>query len=162
MYDYKNSFLMKKRIFEGLEEIEKIINKCEVCYLGMTDKENKPYVLPFNFGYNNKCIYLHSAKEGKKIDILRNNNNVSVAFSTGHQLANQNEDVACSYGMKYKSVVAFGKVVFIDDFEKKKEAMNIIMQKYAGRDFTFSNPAINNVEVYKVVIEKITGAERGY
>jgi uncharacterized protein len=153
---------MRKRLIVKQSELDSIIQKCEVCYMGMVDMDNQPYVLPFNYGYKNQTLYLHSAPEGKKIEILKQHNRVCIAFSTDHQLSFQSEDVACSYGMKFRSVVAIGNVEFIEEDEKKVEAMNIIMQKYTGKDFLYAAPAIRNVAVFKVVIDSISGKELGY
>ncbi|HNW89094.1 MAG TPA: pyridoxamine 5'-phosphate oxidase family protein [Bacteroidales bacterium] len=151
-----------KVLYEDIEKIEKIMDKCDACFVGMADENNQPYVVPFNFGYKDKCIYLHSGQHGKKMDILRKNNKVCVTFSTDHQIAYQHPDVACSYLLKYRSVQAFGHVEFIDDPEEKIKALNIIMQKYTGRDFKYGAPAVREVSTYKVVIDKIYGKEFGY
>lgn len=153
---------MANRMTSRPEDIRSIIDKCEACYVGMVDLEGKPYVLPFNFGFADGVIYLHSAGEGKKIDSLRQNPEVCVAFSTDHQLFHRHEPVACSYGMKYRSVLAHGKVVFIEDYEEKEKVLNIIMRKYTGQDFSFNAPAVNNVCVYKVEVTKFEGKESGY
>jgi nitroimidazol reductase NimA-like FMN-containing flavoprotein (pyridoxamine 5'-phosphate oxidase superfamily) len=153
---------MKKRLVTSQSELDSIIQKCKVCYVGMVDLNHQPYVLPFNFGYKDQTFYLHSALEGKKMEILKHNSKVCIAFSTDHQLSFQSEDVACSFGMKFRSVVAFGNVAFIDEDEKKIEAMNIIMQKYTGKIFSYATPAIRNVAVFKVLIDSISGKELGY
>lgn len=153
---------MANRMTSNPEEIRAIIDKCEACYIGMIDKEGNPYVLPFNFGFEDGVIYLHSAQEGKKIDILRNNPKVCIAFSTDHKLFHRHEPVACSYGMKYRSVLAYGEVVFVEDYDEKVRILNIIMRKYAGRDFSYNPPAVNNVCVYKVAADRYDGKESGY
>lgn len=153
---------MKHRIVTNLPELIEIADKCEVCYFGMADEENQPYVLPFNFGLFENNIYLHSGKTGHKIDIMRINPKVCVSFSNDHALRWQHEDVACSYSMKYKSVLAFGKVEFIDDFDEKKKALNIIMRKYTGKDFPFSTPSINEVQPWRVIVERWEGRVYGY
>lgn len=154
--------LRTKAFYIDAKNIEEIIAKCDVCYVGMTDTDLMPYVVPFNFGYKDGCIYLHSAQEGKKIDILRSNPQVCIAFSTDHVLAWQHEDVACSYLMKYRSVQVFGRVEFITDYDEKIAGMNLVMQKYTGRDFPYNAPSIHEVSVYKVVIEKMYGKSLGY
>ncbi|MCX6235300.1 MAG: pyridoxamine 5'-phosphate oxidase family protein [Bacteroidetes bacterium] len=153
---------MKHRSVINKEEIRRIIHKSEVCYVGMVDEGSMPYVLPFNFGFENDTVYLHSAKEGKKISILRKNPHVCITFSTDHMLRYQSENVACSWSMKYRSVLVYGKVVFIDDPEEKMAALNVIMRKYAGRDFTFSAPSIKEVQPYKIAVEKFEGRIYGY
>ena len=153
---------MKNRIIGLKEEIERIIGKCEVCYIAMVDEENKPYVIPMNFGYKDDCIYLHSSQTGKKIDILGKNSNVCVSFSTDHLLRWQSENVACSYSMKYRSVLAYGKVEFVEDSNQKIEALNIIMSQYTKKEFSYSEPAVKDVKVFKVVVEKLEGRAYGY
>jgi nitroimidazol reductase NimA-like FMN-containing flavoprotein (pyridoxamine 5'-phosphate oxidase superfamily) len=153
---------MKSRTIKLQEELDRIILNCDVCYIGMIDQDNEPYVLPFNFGYRDKTIYLHSAKAGKKIDILKNNSKVCAAFSTDHKLRWVNEEVACSWGMKYRSVLAYGRVVFIDDYDEKVDALNVIMGAYSERKFEYSKPAVNDVQAFKVVVEKMEGRVYGY
>ena len=142
--------------------MERIILKCDVCYIGMVDQNSEPYVLPFNFGYKDNTIYLHSAQTGKKINILENNNRVCVAFSTDHVLRWVNEDVACSWGMKYRSVLAYGRVEFIEDYDEKVEALNVVMSNYSDNKFEYSKPAVMDVKTYKVVIERMEGRAYGY
>lgn len=146
---------MANKLYTDPEKAKLVIDKCEVCNVAMVDLQNKPYVLPFNFGYENQIIYLHSAPFGQKIDILRQNPSVCISFSTDHQLFHRNEPVACSYGMRYRSVLAFGKVEFVEDYDEKVDILNIIMRKYAGKDFTYNAPAVNNVAIFKVIPEKI-------
>jgi nitroimidazol reductase NimA-like FMN-containing flavoprotein (pyridoxamine 5'-phosphate oxidase superfamily) len=88
---------MRTITLEEQEQIEGIIKKCKVCYVGMSDNEGIPYVLPMNFGFHENVIYLHSAQEGKSISILKNNPIVCVTFCTEPELVWQNEEVACSY-----------------------------------------------------------------
>ena len=59
--------------------IEDIIKRSTVCRLAMSDN-NSPYVIPINFGYENSTVYFHSAREGRKIDILKKNPNVCIEF----------------------------------------------------------------------------------
>ena len=36
----------------------------------------------------------------------------------------------CSWGMKYHSVIGFGKAIFIEELDEKRKAMDIIMAPY--------------------------------
>ncbi|MCE1167068.1 MAG: pyridoxamine 5'-phosphate oxidase family protein [Sphingobacteriia bacterium] len=153
---------MKNRIVENSDEVLEIIAKCEVCYVSMIDIEGMPYVVPLNFGYENGVLYLHGAKEGKKIEALKHNPKVCVAFSTDHLLRYQHEQVACSWSMKYRSVLLYGEVEFINDEQERIEALNVMMRKYAKRDFKFNMPAVREVLPFKVVATKIEGRAYGY
>ena len=40
---------------------------------------------------------------------------------------------ACNWGMRYLGVIGQGKVVFIEDQREKIKALDLIMEKYAGK-----------------------------
>ncbi len=144
------------------EEIEAIIAKCDVCYVGLADTDGTPYVLPMNFGYKDGIIYLHSGREGRKIDILERNNHICITFCSDRVLSYQSEQVACSYTMKSKSVIVQGTVSFEEDFDKKVDALNIFMKHYSDKEFKYSDPAINNVKIWKVKVNNITSKAFGF
>ncbi len=56
--------------------LEDILSKGQIIRVAMCDG-GKPYLLPFNYGYRKGIIYIHSATEGRKIDVLRKNPGVS-------------------------------------------------------------------------------------
>ena len=152
---------MKKRELTFKPELESIIKKCQFCNLAMVDEDGMPYVLPMNFGFEEDYIYFHSAQTGRKIDVLRNNPNVCISFSTDEKLKWVNKEVACSWGMSYRSVLACGKVEFVDDFDQKEEALKVIMKTYSEINFTFNAPAVRDVLVFRVKIEKLHGRALG-
>jgi uncharacterized protein len=153
---------MKPRVVTSQDEINEIIGKCQVCYVAMTDNDGKPYLLPFNFGYEDSILYFHSAKTGKKIDILQRHPFLCAAFSTDHQLRFQHEEVACSYGMKYRSVLAYGKAEFIEDPDQKMKALTVIMKNYTSREFLFNPPSVRDVSCWIMKVEKFEGRVYGY
>jgi nitroimidazol reductase NimA-like FMN-containing flavoprotein (pyridoxamine 5'-phosphate oxidase superfamily) len=153
---------MKKRDLTFKPEIEAIIKNCESCNLAMADGDGMPYVVPMNFGYEDSHIYLHSARTGKKIDIMNTNPRVCISFSTDHQLRWVNEEVACSWGMKYRSVLAYGVVEFIEEYDEKVRALKIIMKHYSDKEFDFNAPAVNDVMVFRVKVDKLDGRVYGY
>ncbi len=153
---------MRNRKIVKTEELHEIIRKCDSCSLSMIDLEGRPYVVPMNFGLKDNELYFHSDPKGLKIDILKQNPEVCVAFSTDHLLRWQNEKVACSYSMRYRSVLIRGKVEFVSGFDQKKEGMDIIMRQYTENEYRYSDPAINNICIFKVVIDTIEGRAFGY
>lgn len=152
---------MKTIVHTDKKLIESTILDCEICYVGMVDTEGIPYVLPMNFGYQDGIVYLHSAQEGRSIDILEHNPDICLVFNPANRLVHQHADVACSYRMRSKSVIGWGKVVFEEDFERKTEALHIIMRNYSDKSFRFSDPAVNNVKIWCVKLEKVTCKEFG-
>lgn len=152
---------MKTFSIEEQERIEIVIRACKLCFVGMSDENGRPYVLPMNFGYRNGIIYLHSAREGRSIRTMEKNPYICVTFCSDAELIYQHPDVACSYRMRAGSVICEGKVEFEEDFAEKEKALDIIMSHYAGKKFSYSVPAVNNVKIWKLPIEVVGAKEFG-
>lgn len=154
---------MKSRSNLTFDEIDQIINGSIVCHVSMVDIDGAPYVLPFNFGYKDGKLFIHCAPEGKKVEIWKSNPKVCVAFSSNYEMRIQNEKVACSYSMRYRSVLVHGEVSPIVDFDSKIEILNLIMRKYSDKsDFTYNRPAVENVKVFEVKIARVESRAYGY
>lgn len=150
---------MKTIIIEDKQRVEEILSRCDICFVGITDLEGNPYVIPMNFGYRDGVIYLHSGPTGSSIDMLAHNSRVCITFSIDHELVFQHPKVACSYRMKAKSVICRGNVGFIEEMDDKREALNILMQHYSSREFIYSDPAVRNVKIWEVPIDNVTAKE---
>jgi nitroimidazol reductase NimA-like FMN-containing flavoprotein (pyridoxamine 5'-phosphate oxidase superfamily) len=153
---------MRHRIIDNHDELREIIKKCQWCHLAMTDEQGDPYVIPMNFGFRDDVIYMHGAQSGKKISILKQHPQVCVNFSADHQLRYQSEQVACSWSMKYRSVLCYGSAEFIEDTEEKHAALDIIMAQYSDRQFQFNSPSLREVNCWKIRVEKFEGRVYGY
>jgi len=151
---------MRTLFIENRMEIDKIIRTCKTCYFAMSDNDF-PYVLPMNFALDGNSVILHSAQSGRMWETLKKNQNVCINWIVGEDLAWQDVKVGCSYRVKSKSVLVEGKVEFVDDFDEKTRCMNLMMAQYSDRDFKFSKPAIENVGIIKVSIDKIAAKEFG-
>jgi uncharacterized protein len=137
-------------------EIEDVIKRSRFCHVGMVDGD-EPYVLGFNFGYQDKYLYLHCSKTGHKLDVLARNNKICAAFDVDHDFFSRNEDVACSWRMRYRSILMWGSAEFVEDYNAKVDALKIIMSHYSDLDFEFNAPAVNNVTIIRVKISRISG-----
>ena len=146
----------------AIDQLEDIIKRCHICHVGMVDFDRRPYVLAFNFGYEDQTIWLHCAHEGKKLDILKRNPNVCVEFDTDHKMFARNEDVACSWRQAYRSVIVEGQAVFVNDYEEKIKGLNILMKHYSDKDFQYSKPAVNNIQIIKIPVASISGRSFEY
>lgn len=153
---------MKNKVLTSKAEMESIIKKCQFCNISMVDLDGKPYVIPMNFGYKDDTVYLHGAQKGKKVDILKNQPDVCLSFSTDHLLRYVNEEVACSWSMRYRSVIIYGKAEFVEDMAEKVDCLNIIMSNYSERKFKYNDPALREVMVFKVKVDRMDGRSYGY
>jgi len=136
--------------------IEDIILRSKVCKLAMCD-HNQPYIVPLCFGFKDKTLYFHSAPEGKKIDILKKNPNVCFEFEILTQVIKSAR--ACKWGMKYKSVIGYGKADFITDEDMKRRAFDIIMKQYTDESFEYEEALLKSAIIIKVEIQSMTGKQ---
>jgi len=70
--------------------------------IGMADN-NSPYVVPVNFGYDEKHLYFHSKMKGKKLEIMEKNPFVCFELDYGVELMPADE--ACKWDTRFRSVV---------------------------------------------------------
>ena len=152
---------MRTSFITDKKEIEEIIHHCDVCFIGITERDGSPYVIPMNFGYSEGEIILHSGPEGKHVNLINIDNRICVTFCSVRKLVNQHPDVACSYSMLSKSVLCKGKVTFIEDLTEKEAAMNLTMKNYTDKTFKYSKPALMNVKIWRVAIEEMTAKAFG-
>ena len=136
--------------------IEDIILRSKVCKLAMCE-ENRPYIVPLCFGFKNNTLYFHSAPKGKKIEILKKNPNVCFEFEIFTQIIKSAK--ACKWGMRYRSVIGFGKAGFITDDDLKRQAFDIIMNQYADGSFIYEDALLKSVVIINVEIQSMTGKQ---
>jgi nitroimidazol reductase NimA-like FMN-containing flavoprotein (pyridoxamine 5'-phosphate oxidase superfamily) len=141
------------------DEIESIVQRAIVCRVAFS-KNDVPYIVPVNFGYKDDSLYFHSAPEGKKIDTIRQNDNVCFEMDIDQEVVRA--ETPCNWAMKYRSVIGFGKAFLVRDVEEKRKALNAIVEHYSGKPSDYPESAISNVAIIKVEIESMTGKKSGY
>ncbi len=138
--------------------IKDVISRSTVCRLGMVD-EDKPYIVPLCFGYDGQNLYVHSATKGRKIDVLKKNPNVCFEIDLiAEAIPSEN---ACDWGMKYQSVIGFGKAIFLETHEDKRQAFEVIMAQYTDKEYQFPDNMLKATAVIKIEIENITCKQCG-
>ncbi|KAF5088300.1 pyridoxamine 5'-phosphate oxidase family protein [Acetobacterium wieringae] len=149
----------KNREVTELTEIIEIINGCKVCRLAMVDND-VPYVVPLNFGYHQNdsviTIFLHCAREGRKIEILKQNNQVCIEMDQMKELLSGEK--GCDYSCYFESFIGTGQAVFLDDAAAKAEALQTIMKQQTGRDdFCFDQHVLEQTSVIAVELRRYSG-----
>jgi len=142
-----------------------VIKKCKVCRIGLSEND-MPYVIPLNYGYafenNALTLFFHGATEGKKLDIINNNNNACFEIDCDTQLIEAEK--ACNYSCAFKSVIGFGKIILLENPNEKIDGLNKIMRHQTDREavYDFTPDEIKNVCVYKMVVEEFTGKQKEF
>ena len=152
----------KDRQITDLEAIRAILDKAKVLHLAMIDGA-RPYVVPMNYGYvlaaGRLTLYLHGAKEGRKLDVLQQNDRVAFVLETDVSPVSGG-DIPCKYGEAYASVMGEGTAVLLDDPVQKIEALQILMKTQTGREFAFTPAMAESVAVIRVNVDSFTAKAR--
>ena len=139
------------------EVIEQILQGSVVCRIAMMDGD-RPYILPFNYGYEEGYIYIHCAKAGRKLDLLRRNN--SVCFEMEHTAKVVEAGTACNWATVYRSVVGYGEVEIISDDNEKEKGLEIIMRTNgAAGDLVFEQKNKDAMFILKLRITELTAKQ---
>lgn len=137
--------------------LEEILSGAQICRLAMLDG-NRPYLLPFNYGYRDGCIYIHSAPEGKKIELLKLNPHVAFELEGHVELLKGKE--ACDWTTRYRSVIGYGSVEILSDMQSKQEGMEILMAQHGGPELnSFSQKNMERMVILKLTISSMSGKQ---
>jgi nitroimidazol reductase NimA-like FMN-containing flavoprotein (pyridoxamine 5'-phosphate oxidase superfamily) len=138
-------------------EISEILASNTICRIALS-RNDTPYIVPMSYGYADGAIYLHSAGEGTKIDIIRENHRVCFEVTDFVEPVPGNK--ACDFSVRYRSVVGFGKIEIVEDIEEKQAGLNHIMRRHTGKgEWEIPEKAVSGVTVLKITIEKISGKQ---
>ena len=144
----------KRQQIDDIAELEEIIREAAVCRLALIDG-GSPYIVPLSFGYRDNALYFHSAGEGRKMDLLRSH--PEVCFELESRVEILKGKTACSWGVSYRSIVGYGRAVFVAGAGGKQRALDIIMAHYSDDKFDYSKKDLDRTTVFKVVISSMTG-----
>jgi nitroimidazol reductase NimA-like FMN-containing flavoprotein (pyridoxamine 5'-phosphate oxidase superfamily) len=156
-----NGYTRREKQITDINEITEILDKARVLHLGLADGD-MPYVVPMNYGYTMESgeltLWLHGATKGRKLDVMRAN--PKVFFSIECDLQPFEGDVACRYGMGYKSLMGSGVAEIIEDVELKKRALTHLMKTQTGKDFEFNDKLVSVVSIIKIDVSEYSAKNR--
>jgi len=153
----------KDREIISIDEKLKIISKCKICRIGLSEN-NYPYIVPLNYGFSyddeKLALYFHCATEGKKIDIIKKNNNACFEIDCDTKLDEGQK--ACDYGYEFKSIIGFGKIIFLDTNDEKTNGLNYLMKHQTEKDikYDYKEDELNNIIVFKLLVDEFTGKQK--
>lgn len=146
------------REISGKQEIEEIIRKADVCRIAFAN-DNIPYIVCMNFGYSRapqQKLFFHCANEGRKIEMLHRNNYVCFEMDIDHQILKGKR--GCDWGMRYSSIIGYGKISLVTEKLEKTEGLNYIMEHYGGEgDYSYDEKILEQTTILKLDILEVTG-----
>lgn len=92
------------------QELLDVMARCDVCRLALNDESGYPYVVPLNFGMEERegTLYLlfHGAMTGTKYDRMERDSRATFEMDCGHMLCTDEAKGMCT--MAYESVIGRG------------------------------------------------------
>ncbi len=113
---------MSAVFIESLDEMEKLLREESVGYLGLS-VEDRPYVVPLNYGYREGKILFHCALGGKKLEYLRTN--PTVCFTVGRQagkVVRHPQGASCH--IDCDSVICVGLARIVEGIDERRAILN--------------------------------------
>ena len=144
------------------QQIQSIIEQAKVVHIGMLDND-RPYVVPMQYGFvfsdGTLTLYVHCAKEGRKLDILKKNPYVFIELETNVAIVSGG-DIPCKYGSEYASVMGDGTAVIVEDVAEKIVGLQLMMKTQSGRDFEITEQMATSVTVLRIDVPCVTAKRR--
>ena len=162
----------KDRGIKEFDEIIDVLSRCKVLHLALIS-DGKPYAVPVNFGFavhesegqKKLTLYFHGEGEGKKLNAIKANPQVSFCAETSVETSgseNAPED-ACKWTCFYESVIGFGTASLVDDSKERTAGLDTIMLHngykipFGIKTIAYSAMALAHTAVVKIEVSGITG-----
>ncbi len=114
----------RKQLLQEEDSI-RILKTCTAGVLGVNGDDGYPYTVPMSYAYVDGKIFMHSAKEGHKIDGIKKSNKVTFT------VIEKDEVIQKTFTTHYRSVSVFGRARLLVDDKEKRNAMEKIADKYS-------------------------------
>ena len=153
----------KEREIKDTETIVSIIEHMRTIRVAIAS-DDAPYIVPLSFGFERNgddfIFYLHSAKEGRKIELI--GKNTAVGFEMDECLKLKGEEEACTWTAEYVSVIGTGELKLVENREEKKHGLEALMKSMTGKSFDIPDSALDHVAVLRLDVKSISAKGNGF
>jgi uncharacterized protein len=144
--------------------IRDLLRKGEIAHIAHLSGD-QPYITPTNYWFDEERhqLVFHSSQVGRRRANLEQNPKVCVEVSEVGKLLPSNSAAEC--GQQFRSVMVFGRVVFLEEEAEKLRGLYGILNRYfpelePGQETRpISDKELNGTNVYVVQIESWSGKE---
>lgn len=140
-------------------EIDAVIGSARVMRIAMVDGD-RPFLVPVFYGYDGRALYFHSALKGSKIEILRRN--PAICFEIGVEHGVIEDEKACDFEARHRTVIGHGRAVFVDDEAERVRALDLIVAKLTERRFEYPAANLAVTAVLRIDVELLKGKQHGF
>ncbi|MDD3219989.1 MAG: pyridoxamine 5'-phosphate oxidase family protein [Lachnospiraceae bacterium] len=149
--------MRRKKQLLSEESCLEILEKGTSGVLALVGDEGYPYAVPLSYVYRDGKIIFHGAKQGHKVDAVKENGKCSFC------VIDQDLIVPEEYTTYFRSVIAFGKVRVVEDADEMRRLVSVLAEKYRPEFLDERMEAINKefpaLCVMVLEVEHMTGKE---
>jgi uncharacterized protein len=142
-------------------ELLVILTNATVCRLAI-QASPAPYIVPLNYGFawgDTLTLYFHSASEGRKLELLKEHPVVGFEVDIPGELVTG--ESACSWSMRFQSLVGYGTVTMIQDPAERTAALSAVMAHYGYKGMpSFEEKYFPKMAIYKLVVTEVSGKRK--
>ncbi|MBQ8463514.1 MAG: NimIJ family nitroimidazole resistance protein [Prevotella sp.] len=146
----------KRQQLSDAESIE-ILEKATSGTLALLGDGGYPYAVPISYVYADGKLYFHSAKDGHKIDAIRNCDKASFC------VIDQDCVKPAEYTTYFRSVIAFGHIHIVEDENEKLQIARLLGNRYnPNQEEALQKElehGLNRMLAIRFDIEHLTGKE---
>jgi uncharacterized protein len=104
-----------------------LLSEKRIGVIGMNG-DNFPYAVPVNYVWSDGSLFFHGMGSGKKETILKSE--PLICFTVYEEYGTVTDPLPCHADTAYMSVMLFGKVEMVVDFEEAARALQNLIEKY--------------------------------
>ena len=149
----------KDREMTDRAEIDAVIRSAHLMRIALVDGD-KPFLVPVFYAFDGTALYFHSAQAGTKIEIMKRNNRICFEMSSDHGII-ENE-IACDFEARHRTVIGFGRVSFVADQAEKVKVLDMIVARFSEKKFEYPKANLGRTAVIRIDIESIKGKKHGF
>lgn len=135
--------------------VDEILSRCTNGVLCLQGDNGYPYGVPISYAYANGKIYFHCAREGYKVDLMKEDSRVALTVVA------QDDIIPEEFNTLFLSVMVFGTVRLVDEPTEMREIHRHIIEKYSkGYEQSgekYLNASISDIYMAEITIDHVTG-----
>ena len=147
----------RDRAVDDLADIFAMLNRCDTVRIAFQG-DTYPYVVPVSFGAemrdDHPTVYFHCAREGLKLDLLRQNPRVCVEADRFLRTEPTDHGITT----RYESVIGFGVCELLTDPVEILRGLKLLTEHYGYPNYDLAGcRSLEHLYVGRIVLERVTG-----
>lgn len=153
---YSNTNVRRQNRLLNDQQAKELLKYGEYGVISLSDTDNNAYGIPISFVWNKiNAIYLHCAPEGKKLNCIKHNNNVSFC------VVGKTDVIPNQFTTEYQSIILQCTAHINLSKDERMNALSLILDKYSPNDRTvgmkYAEKSVHRTEIIRLDIHSFSG-----